>query len=101
MKIHHFKWCPLSKSNIFYQNFMKLGHIVKYRDVFFKFDNGPYRTMLFSSYGPPLFMKNHRFKQCMLSNSNSFDHNSMKLCHIVKYHDVFFKFDNGLYGTML
>ena len=25
---------------------MKLGHIVKYRDVFFKFDNGPYRTML-------------------------------------------------------
>ena len=37
MKIHHFKLCPLSKSNIFYQNFMKLGHIVKYRDVFFKF----------------------------------------------------------------
>ena len=34
MKIHHFKRCPLSKSNIFYQNFMKLGHIVKYRDVF-------------------------------------------------------------------
>ena len=31
----------------FYQNLMKLGHIfVKYRDVFFKFDNGPYRTML-------------------------------------------------------
>ena len=25
---------------------MKLGHIVKYHDVFFKFDNGPYRTML-------------------------------------------------------
>ena len=35
---------PLSNSNIFYQNFMKLGHIVKYNDVFFKFDNGLYRT---------------------------------------------------------
>ena len=47
MKIHHLKRCPLSKSNIFYQNFMKLGHIVKVHDVFFKFDNGPYRTLLF------------------------------------------------------
>ena len=28
MKIHHFKRRPLSNSNIFYQNFMKLGHIV-------------------------------------------------------------------------
>ena len=28
----------------FYQNFMKLGHIVKYHDVFIKFDNGPYRA---------------------------------------------------------
>ena len=37
---------PLSKSNTFDQNFMKLGHTVKYRDVFFKFDNGPYGTML-------------------------------------------------------
>ena len=46
MKIHHFKRCLLSKSNIFYQNFMKLGHIVKYQDVFFKFDNGLYDTML-------------------------------------------------------
>ena len=46
MKIHHLKQCPLSKSNIFDQNFMKLDHIVKYHDVFFKFDNGPYRTML-------------------------------------------------------
>ena len=36
----------LSNSNIFYQNFMKLGHIVKYHDVFFNFDNGPYRTRL-------------------------------------------------------
>ena len=37
---------PLSKSNTYDQNFMKLGHIVKYHNVFFKFDNGPYRTML-------------------------------------------------------
>ena len=28
LKIHHLKRCPLSKSNFFYQNFMKLGHIV-------------------------------------------------------------------------
>ena len=41
-----FKRHPLSNSNIFYQNFMKLGHIVKYHDVFFKFNNGPYRTLL-------------------------------------------------------
>ena len=47
MKIHHFKQCPLSKSNIFDQNFMKLGLIVMYPDVFFKFHNGPYHTMLF------------------------------------------------------
>ena len=37
---------PLSNSNIFYQNFMKLGPIVEYHDVFFKFDNGLYGTML-------------------------------------------------------
>ena len=37
---------PLSKSNTFDQNFMKLGHIVKYHDVFFKFDNCLYRAML-------------------------------------------------------
>ena len=36
----------LSNSNIFYQNFMKLGHIVRYHDVFFKFDNGLYHTLL-------------------------------------------------------
>ena len=41
-----FKRRPLSNSNRFYQNFMKLGHIVKYHDVFFKLDNGPYRTRL-------------------------------------------------------
>ena len=46
MKIHCFKQRPLSNSNIFYQNFMKLGQIVKYYNAFFKFDNGLYRTML-------------------------------------------------------
>ena len=29
---------PLSKSNTFDQNFMNLGHIVQYHNVFFKFD---------------------------------------------------------------
>ena len=28
------------------QNFMKLGHIVLYHDDFFKFNDGPYRTIL-------------------------------------------------------
>ena len=37
---------PLSKLNTINQHFMKLGHIVKYHDVFFKFDNCPYHTML-------------------------------------------------------
>ena len=46
MKIDRFKRCLLSKSNSFDQNFMKPGHIVKYHDVYFKFDNGPYLTML-------------------------------------------------------
>ena len=39
-------------------------------------------------------MKNHRLKQCLLSNMNSFDCNSMKLGHIIKYHNVL-KFQNG------
>ena len=46
-------------------------------------------------------MKIHRFQWCPLSKSNSLDQNFMKLGHIVQYHDFFFKFDNGLYGTML
>ena len=37
---------PLSNSNIIYQKFMKLSHIVSYHNVFFKFDNGLYRTRL-------------------------------------------------------
>ena len=34
------------KSNMFNKIFMKLGHMVKYHDVFFKFHDSPYRTML-------------------------------------------------------
>ena len=40
---------------------MKLGHIVYYHDVFFKFDNGPISHHAFSSYDP-LFMKIHLLK---------------------------------------
>ena len=40
-------------------------------------------------------------KQRPLSNSNTFDQNFMKLVLIVQYHNVFFKFDNGQYCTML
>ena len=44
--LHHTQQCPLSKSNSFDQNFMKLGHIVWYYNVSFKLDNGPYHNML-------------------------------------------------------
>ena len=81
MKIHRFKRCPLSNSNIFDQNFMKLAHIVKYHDVFFKFDNGPYRTML--SADRPFVYEKHGIKRCLLTKSNSFDQNFMKLCQIL------------------
>ena len=51
-----FETTSLSKSNSFDQNFMKLGHIVKYYNVFSKFHNGPYCTILFRSCGT-FFMK--------------------------------------------
>ena len=73
MKIHHVKQCPLSKSNSFDQNFMKLGHIVKYHDVLFKFNNGPYRTML------SVFMKIHHLKLCPSLYLEFFYQNFMKL----------------------
>ena len=44
MYVHLSRQRPLSKSND--QNFMKLNHIVYYHNVFFKFDNGLYRTRL-------------------------------------------------------
>ena len=40
-------------------------------------------------------MKNCRLKQRL----NSFDYNSMKLGHIIKYHNVL-KFQNGAYRIM-
>ena len=49
MKGHHFKRYLLSKLNSFYKNFIKLGHIVEYHDVFFKFNNGQYRQWKFLS----------------------------------------------------
>ena len=69
MKIQRFKWCPLSKSNTFDQNFMKLGHIVKYHDIFFKFDNGPYLTILQELW--PFVYENSLFKWCLHSKWNS------------------------------
>ena len=45
MYVRLFQRRPLSKSNSFNQNFIKLGHIVMYHDVFIKLDNGLYRTM--------------------------------------------------------
>ena len=42
--VHLSRQHRLSKSNTFDQNFVKLGHLVKYHNVFFNFDNGPYRT---------------------------------------------------------
>ena len=44
MKIHHLKQHQLSKSNTSDQNFIKLGHIIMYHNVF-KFQNGPYHIM--------------------------------------------------------
>ena len=46
--INHLKWYPLSKLNTFDWNFMKLGDIVKYHYVFFKFDNGFWKFTIWS-----------------------------------------------------
>ena len=47
----------------------------------------------------PFVYENHRLKRRLLSIMNSFDYNSMKLGHIIKYHNVF-KFQNGPYRIM-
>ena len=47
----------------------------------------------------PLVYENCRLKRCLLSKMNSFDYNSMKLGHIIKYYNVF-KFQNGPYRIM-
>ena len=51
---------------------MKHGQIVKYHNVFFKFDNGPYCTMLSVA-----------MAVCPLSKWNTFDQNFMKPGQIV------------------
>ena len=44
-------------------------------------------------------MRNHRLKRRLLSYMNSFDYNSMKHGHIIKYHNVFM-FQNEIYRIM-
>ena len=44
-------------------------------------------------------MNNCQLKRRLLSEMNSLDYNSMKLGHIIKYHNVF-KFQNGPYRIM-
>ena len=77
---------------------MKLGHIVKYHDVFFKFDNGPYPTRL-SRVMALCLWKFTIWNDVRSLSGIFFFQNFMKLGHIVKYRDVFFKFDNGPYRT--
>ena len=62
---------------------MKLGHIVKYYNIyFFKFDNGLYRTM--HSGLLPFIHENLPFFDGVWSlKSSNFDHNFMKLIHNV------------------
>ena len=45
-------------------------------------------------------MKIRWLKRHLLSKMNSFYYNSMKLCHIIKYNNVF-KFQNGPYASCL
>ena len=58
---------------------MKIGHIVKYHDVFFKLDNGPYRTMV-SVIMALCFLK---LKRCLLSKSKTLSQKFMKLGNVV------------------
>ena len=46
-----------------------------------------------------VYEKKHRLKRRLLSKMNSCDYNSMKLGHIIKYHNVF-KFQNSPYRIM-
>ena len=66
---------------------MKLGHIVRYHDVFFKFDICHYCTILLVVMAL-LFMNNNKLKRFSLSKSNIWYQNFMKLDHIDKYHNV-------------
>ena len=55
---------------------MKLGHIIYYHDVFFKFDNGLDLTMA-------LCYENSPFETMSALKLNSFDQNFMIFGHIV------------------
>ena len=66
----------------FYQNFIKLDHIVKYHNVFFKFDKGPYRTMLSVVMALCLCKFTILNDVRRLSESNIFYQNFMKLGQI-------------------
>ena len=56
-----------------------------------------YVRMSVASAHPSIHMSHQRH---LLTKSNSFDQNFMKLLHIIKYHNVLFKFYNGPYHTM-
>ena len=61
---------------------MKLSYLVKYHDVFFKFDNGSYRTML--SVVMAIVYENFTILNDVRSLSRIFFYqNFMKLGHIV------------------
>ena len=47
----------------------------------------------------PVVYEKSSVEKTSLSKMNSFDYDSMKLCHIIKYHNVF-KFQNGPYRIM-
>ena len=48
---------------------------------------------------PLVYKKIHHLKRRLLFNMSSFDYNSMKFGHIIKYDNVF-KFQNGPYRIM-
>ena len=56
---------------------MKLAHIVNNSNVFFKYDNGPYRTM------PSGVIDHCSWKFTIFDGVRYFDHNFMKLSHSV------------------
>ena len=92
-EIHRFKWCPLPRRKVMIRilwNCVKLFSTVM-----------PFLSLIMFHMAPCFkeFKKNHRLKRHLLSNRNSFDYNSMKLGHIIKYHNVF-KFQNGPYRIM-
>ena len=97
MQIHRFKRCPLSKLN-FDQNFMKLCHIVTLSMMSSSSLIMVYMAPFFKELLPLVYEKS-LVERRLLSNMNSFDYNSLKLGHIIKYHNVF-NFQNGPYRIM-